>query len=524
MNYTLDNIRAITAPTLANGHSLLSFVIVPTICIYLVYALRTNRTKLGLPVVGHRTFWEPKWLVRLRFIRGSRSMIKEGYEKYRDLFVLRRVGADVVVVGDNKLLNEIRALTNDAVRSVKPFLDDFTGDWTEGNIFGTSDVQTRVLQTKLTPNLSTLVPIVRDELQYALQKELPSCDGEDWIELDLMTVFPRIISRLVARVWIGPDRCRDEDWLSTTAQYTENLFITGTILRFVPKILRPVIAPMLPTYRQLHRNVKDAVRIVGELVAERERIDAPTAHQDVLQWLLEAANAKERKIENLAQLTLILSLTAIHTTALTMAQALYDLCARPELIPEIRAEILNALQGPQSQGSSWTKAALDELHLFDSLLKESQRQSPVFLMTFNRILPKALTLSNGVHLPAGTRIAVPQNAILNDPLRVPGGDPATFDPYRYVKLRKDLQNTQRYTFAMSDAEHMAFGYGKYACPGRSFVANEIKLVLSQLLLLYDWKFPSGQCPPRPKNFTVDGDMYPDMQARILLRRRKGVDV
>lgn len=81
MNYTLDNIRAITAPTLANGHSLLSFVIVPTICIYLVYALRTNRTKLGLPVVGHRTFWEPKWLVRLRFIRGSRSMIKEGYEK-----------------------------------------------------------------------------------------------------------------------------------------------------------------------------------------------------------------------------------------------------------------------------------------------------------------------------------------------------------------------------------------------------------------------------------------------------------
>ncbi|EUC28796.1 hypothetical protein COCCADRAFT_108237, partial [Bipolaris zeicola 26-R-13] len=102
-------------------------------------------------------------------------------------------------------------------------------------------------------------------------------------------------------------------------------------------------------------------------------------------------------------------------------------------------------------------------------------------------------------------------------------DPATFDPYRYVKLRKDLKNTQRYTFAMSDAEHMAFGYGKYACPGRAFVANEIKLVLSQLLLLYDWKFPSGQYSPRPKNFTVDGDMYPDMQARVLLRRRKGVD-
>jgi cytochrome P450 len=444
--------------------------------------------------------------------------------QYRDLFVIRRVGADVVIIGDKKYLEEIRALTNDAVRSVQPFLNDFAGDWVKGTIFGESDVPTRVLQTKLSPNLSALVPILHDELQYALKKELATCDSEDWVELDPMTVFPRIISRLVARVWIGPDRCRDEEWLSTTAQYTENLFITGTILRFVPRILRPVVAPMLPHYRQLVRNVEDARRIVSRLVADREGTDTAAKSQDVLQWLLDAADTNDRKIENLAQLTLILSLTAIHTTALTMAQALYDLCARPQLIDEARSEIVNVLGGEQQHARSWTKTALDNLVRLDSLLKESQRQSPVFLLTFNRILPDALTLSNGVYLPAGTRIAVPQNAIMNDPTCVPGENPATFDPYRYMKMREDPKNARRYTFAMTDSEHMAFGYGKYACPGRVFVANEIKLVLSQLLLLYDWRFPPDQFPPRPRNYTVDGDMYPDRQARVLLRRRKSVDV
>jgi len=437
--------------------------------------------------------------------------------------VVRRVGSDVVVIGGRKYLEEIRAHTKDAVRSVKPFLDDFAGDWVKGTIFDESDVQTRVLQTKLTPSLTALVPILRDELDYAFQKELPIVGCEDWVELDPLTIFPRIISRLVARVWIGPDRCRDGDWLSTTAQYTENLFITGTILRFVPYTLRPVVAPMLPPYRQLLRNIEDARRIVSGLVSDRDAADIPALSQDVLQWLLDAANTKEREIEHLAQMTLILSLTAIHTTGLTMAQALYDLCAKPQLIHELRSEIGDVLQGQQHQASMWTKTVLDKLVLSYSLLKESQRRSPVFLLTFNRILPNAITLSNGVHLPAGTRIAVPQNAILNDPTRVPGADPVTFDPYRYMRLREDPKNSQRYTFAMTDSDHMAFGYGKYACPGRSFVANEIKLVLSQLLLLYDWQFPPGQSPPRPKNYTVDGDMYPNMQSRVLMRRRKAVD-
>ena len=59
---------------------------------------------------------------------------------------------------------------------------------------------------------------------------------------------------------------------------------------------------------------------------------------------------------------------------------------------------------------------------------------------------------------------------------------------------------------------MAFGYGKYACPGRFYASNEMKLVLANLLLLYDFKLPDGA--ERPLNISVDSDMIPDLRVTI----------
>lgn len=71
---------------------------------------------------------------------------------------------------------------------------------------------------------------------------------------------------------------------------------------------------------------------------------------------------------------------------------------------------------------------------------------------------------------------------------------------------------------MADSSNMAFGYGKHACPGRFYTSDEMKMVIAHLLLKYDWMFPNGQ--QRPKNFTIDTDMYPDPGARVMLRRRE----
>jgi ent-kaurene oxidase len=435
------------------------------------------------------------------------------------MFVIRRWTTDVVVIAENKYMEEVRAHTRDAVRSVEPFVLDLAGDfYDQGKVFIESDLQNRVLQQKLTPNLGNLIPIMKSELGFALQQELPDVEAEDWVKVDAINVFARTIARIVARIWIGPDECRNENWLLATTEYTQNIFATGFILRFIPWFLRPIVAPLLPTYRSMLKSAADAQDIVNGLINNREsstraKSDGYRLSNDILQWTIEMAHGKELQRENLAERILILSLAAIHTTALTMAQALYDLCANPQYIDALREELVEVLRSE----AEWNKATLLKFAKLDSLLKESQRLNSVFLLTFNRFLPTAITLSNGVHLPARTRIAVPQYAIMNDPVNVPGEDAAKFDPWRYEKLRKAPENAQKYFFAMTDAQHMAFGYGKYACPGRFFAANEIKMVLAHLLLRYDWTFPEGQ--GRPQNFTIDSDMYPDPTKRVLMRRR-----
>jgi hypothetical protein len=49
--------------------------------LYLINVLRAYLFSVKAPVVGYKSILEPAWLVRLRFIRGSRSIIKEGYQQ-----------------------------------------------------------------------------------------------------------------------------------------------------------------------------------------------------------------------------------------------------------------------------------------------------------------------------------------------------------------------------------------------------------------------------------------------------------
>ncbi|KAG6025447.1 hypothetical protein E4U40_002670 [Claviceps sp. LM458 group G5] len=206
-----------------------------------------------------------------------------------------------------------------------------------------------------------------------------------------------------------------------------------------------------------------------------------------------------------------------------------------EYIEPLRQEMIIALAD-----GGWQKTTLNRLYKLDSLLKESQRLSPVFLrgcpiephyyylytdnkvVTFNRIFHEPINLSDGTHLPSGTRIAVPSHAMLQDPLHVPGRSPPTkFDAFRYSALREESDATSKYHFSMTDSSNMAFGYGKYACPGRFYASNEMKIVLTTLLLRYDFKFRDGK--GRPKNITIDSDMFPDPRARLCVRLRSPVN-
>lgn len=101
-----------------------------------------------------------------------------------------------------------------------------------------------------------------------------------------------------------------------------------------------------------------------------------------------------------------------------------------------------------------------------------------------RRVMKPYTFKDGSKAPVGAMLAVPVYAISRDPALFP--NPDKFDPYRFSKLREDGSNGH-YQFASVTNGTMAFGSGKYACPGRYFAALEIKLLIIHILQGFDLK-------------------------------------
>lgn len=72
-------------------------------------------------------------------------------------------------------------------------------------------------------------------------------------------------------------------------------------------------------------------------------------------------------------------------------------------------------------------------------------------------------------------------------------------------------------FVSVSESSLTFGYGRHACPGRFFAANEIKMILANLLLHYEVRNPDG-VTERHKNIRMGAQLVPDYKKKILVRK------
>ncbi len=79
------------------------------------------------------------------------------------------------------------------------------------------------------------------------------------------------------------------------------------------------------------------------------------------------------------------------------------------------------------------------------------------------------------------------------------------------------KNKEQFQFVSPSKENLAFGLGRHACPGRFFAANEIKLILSRLLLDFDIKMPDG-ITERYTNVSLANTLNPRPDAALLFKR------
>lgn len=132
-----------------------------------------------------------------------------------------------------------------------------------------------------------------------------------------------------------------------------------------------------------------------------------------------------------------------------------------------------------------------------------------------RLATENVTLKDGRRIPKHSMVAVSAHWNWDDSIYE---NPDQFDGYRFYKMSQKPETEQMSHLVATSPQHLAFGHGKHACPGRFFAANEVKIALVHILLKYDFKLDEGS--PPPKIFKMGWSMQSDYQAKILVRRRK----
>ena len=188
----------------------------------------------------------------------------------------------------------------------------------------------------------------------------------------------RIIARVSARAFVGFPLCRDEDWLKTSILFTVDVFNTAIELRSSPRLLRPLKAFFFKSARSIssHRNLAKArlTPIIEARLAEEEAAKKagrlPKDYNDMLQWFRDIVNPEDRTADALAELQLLTSMGAIHTTTLALINVLLDLASHLEYIQPLREEIEAVIKG---DGGVMQKTTLRDMRRLDSFIRESFR-------------------------------------------------------------------------------------------------------------------------------------------------------
>ena len=130
-----------------------------------------------------------------------------------------------------------------------------------------------------------------------------------------------------------------------------------------------------------------------------------------------------------------------------------------------------------------------------------------------RYVMEEVTLSDGTVLPKGSRIMVVGKNM--DPTVFP--EPERFDAARFLRLREQPGQEHSWQFVTTSPDHMLFGHGQHACPGRFFASNEIKIALCYFLINYDWRLVPGGAEPEMDTF--EGSLSVSEKTTVEFRRR-----
>ncbi|KAB8205322.1 cytochrome P450 [Aspergillus parasiticus] len=491
---------------------------------FIVERSTANASRTSLPIVKHFKLLPP-FFNRILYVVKAPFLIYYGYEKYKsEPFRILKLDGDLVVL-PQKYLEGLGDIHSRQASLVGAKYKRVAG----AHCFGEVESSFGLLLHHLTHNMlctsadfqiiDRQIPRLLFELHHAFSDVVPYCEGR-YVPINLYYMILKLVTHSTSRIIIGQRLCRSEQWINTITKCTYDVRIAVKQLQLVPRFLRRLVAPFLPSVQRLEAQLRwVAEQLILPMIQHRRgrELNDPSykKQEDFLQWMMDLAdNDLDRDPMNLAYgLMITMALAVVQTSTMLITHAMYDLMVHPEYLEPLREEIHETLR------DGWIRASLSDFgaqRRLDSFLRESQRLNPPSEVSAQRVLGRPLTLSDGVTLPKGTHICFPSGPMSRDPAVVP--NPLTFDGFRWCK---DLNAPDGSLTDVSPA-NLHFGFGGQACHGRFFGAVIAKAVMSRLLAEYDLKFEEGQTG-RPENIVNGEQIIPSISTKVLIKK-KNVDI
>ncbi|TGO37219.1 hypothetical protein BHYA_0102g00030 [Botrytis hyacinthi] len=500
--------------------------------IYVVRAILFRPKSLQFPIVGNPSDAD------------FRAALLEGTAKYPKTPYVLPSDPPTVVLPLN-MHDEFRNLPENKASFQKEIDRLFIGEHT--GIGKDSSPLIKAVKIDLNRHLASTLEPLQDETRFALDKELGTC--ENWTQFTVHRTFVKVVALLSGRVFVGRPLSQTEEWINISTQFTEYAVRARERVAKYPTWLRPFATPFLPEIRKIEQHKAVGAKLLRPIIEERiqrfrdgEGVDNDDESKDnqgtAVSWLMRWSNEKKEDPLALAQHQLSLSFAAIHTTGTALTHVLFDLAAHPQFIAPLREEIDQVLaedgwEVDSSGNKNLKNQSLPKLKKMDSLLKESQRLSPVELVSNVRSTTSPIRLSTGETIPTGTRVSFDAYTINmsgpnvswlpHDPSNILAIDPPeTFSPFRWSTLREAPGNESKYQLVTTNKESMNFGHGNHACPGRFFAAAEIKVILVEILKNWDFRLvgdKEGKGGERPGNHFNNTMVSPNSAAKLEFKRR-----
>ncbi|KAK8120452.1 hypothetical protein PG999_004572 [Apiospora kogelbergensis] len=341
---------------------------------------------------------------------------------------------------------------------------------------------------------------IAEELSNGLRKYWN--DDQEWHELCLFDTLKRVMASTTQRIFTDIELCRNDEYIQSLLNYATLAMEDGTVLMQWPRFLHPTIGRIHPVGRKVQRALED-IRVFLEPFAQKRRAkmaaalaeaarigEKPPPVKDWVGWLEEKS---EGKPYNVAAAMMTFSVASFHSTTDFLCQMLCDLARHPEYIDLLKQEAADVLVD-----HTWTKASFSQLQLLDRCMKESQRMKPLSESKAKR----DIRLHNGKVVPEGSLFVV-SGHWMHDANHYP--NPDEFKPDRHLPLVAQESSSkvrERTAFTSTSPEHLAWGFGKHACPGRFFASAVGKMLLIHILFKYDFKLTEGELDQHAYKFTT----------------------